>query len=101
MSSPRHVPPASYHVPPPSVTLLSHQCPGKTPIPYTEGQRDMSHFRVSPVPLEGRDKECPSRGVPVSHLTPPTPFRDRGGCPGHRSEGLSDDGSATDRKSPS
>lgn len=48
--------------------ILSHQCPTVMPIPYTEDRRDMSHLRVPPALLEGRDKGSPFRGVPVSHF---------------------------------
>ena len=48
--------------------VLSHLCPGKTSISYTEDRWDVSHYRVSPSLLVGRDKSGPYRAVPVSHL---------------------------------
>ena len=79
--------------------VLSHRCPPKTSIFYTEDQWDMSHYRVSPALLEGRDKSSPYRDVPVSHLPSLQPAEPSRVSPDYSRQCLCDRETVLDRKS--
>ena len=78
--------------------VLSHLCPGKTSISYTERWWDTSQYRVSSVPSEGRDIESPYKGVPVSHLTYRRGALAETCSPSYRSQCLCDHETVLDRK---